>query len=183
MKDARDYIQIAEQAKRFSIKKPVAWDYIWGQTLPILESLQVDFRIINLETSVTTSDDKWPGKGIHYRMNPKNIPCLHAAKIDVVSLANNHVLDWGYAGLQETLESLQAAGIQTVGAGINEETASHPAILKKPPTAPGEEERRVLVFAWGSPCAGIPEIWAATPSRPGLPIPHQILFLPLTITS
>ena len=107
-------------------------------------------------------------------MNPNNIPCLHAANIDVVSLANNHVLDWGYAGLQETLETLHAAGIQTVGAGTNEETASHPAILKKPPSIPGEQERRVLVFAWGSPCAGVPEIWAATASRPGIAMPqHQ----------
>ena len=204
MKDARSYVALAEQAKGFSIKKPVSWDYTWGETIPILDSLQVDFRIINLETSVTTSDDKWPGKGIHYRsnfvqiycpftyhalilltfapstpsvcpfcffpVNPNNIPCLHAAKIDVVSLANNHVLDWGYAGLQETLETLHAAGIQTVGAGTDEESASHPAILKKPPSAPGEVERRVLVFAWGSPCSGIPEVWAATASRPGLTI-------------
>ena len=62
-----------------------------------------DARIINLETAVTASVDYWRGKGINYRMNPANAPALTAARIDAVSLANNHVLDWGYAGLVETL--------------------------------------------------------------------------------
>ena len=49
------------------------------------------------------SDTHWPEKGIHYRMHPANMRCLTAAQIDCCVLANNHVLDWGYAGLAETL--------------------------------------------------------------------------------
>lgn len=64
-----------------------------------------DFRIINLETSITTSED-WAPKDIHYRMHPANIPCLTVAKVDCCVLANNHVLDWGRSGLVETLETL-----------------------------------------------------------------------------
>jgi poly-gamma-glutamate synthesis protein (capsule biosynthesis protein) len=44
--------------------------------------MRPDLRIINLETSVTTSDEFWQGKGINYRMHPKNVPCLSQAKID-----------------------------------------------------------------------------------------------------
>jgi poly-gamma-glutamate capsule biosynthesis protein CapA/YwtB (metallophosphatase superfamily) len=44
------------------------------------------------------SDDYWKGKGIHYRMHPDN-----AAHIDCCVLANNHVLDYGDAGLLETV--------------------------------------------------------------------------------
>ena len=58
-------------------------------------------RIINLETSVTSSNTYWRGKGIHYRMHPRNVPCLTAARVDVCALANNHVLEYGYAGLEE----------------------------------------------------------------------------------
>ena len=43
-------------------------------------------------------------------MAPENIPCISAAKIDCCALANNHVLDWGYAGLQDTLAALAKAG-------------------------------------------------------------------------
>lgn len=44
--------------------------------------MRPDLRIINLETSVTTSDEFWQGKGINYRMHPKNVPCLSQAKIN-----------------------------------------------------------------------------------------------------
>ena len=63
----------------------------------------------NLETAVTLAEDAWPGKGIHYRMHPRNVACLAAAGIDCCVLANNHVLDWGYAGLAETLDDSAAA--------------------------------------------------------------------------
>jgi poly-gamma-glutamate synthesis protein (capsule biosynthesis protein) len=89
-----------------------------------------DVRIINLETSVTKSNNYWKGKGINYRMHPKNISVLTAAKIDVCSLANNHVLDWGYSGLRETMETLRNANIKIAGAGRNLVEAHVPAIKK-----------------------------------------------------
>jgi len=62
-------------------------------------------------------------------MNPANISCLTAAGIDVCALANNHVLDWGYDGLAETLRILEKAGIKTAGAGSDLTTASAPAVV------------------------------------------------------
>src|SRR5689334_3911408 len=98
VRDARDYVDLAEEANG-PIARPVAAAYIWGDALQELEHVAPDARIINLETSVTTSEDFWRGKGIHYRMHPQNVTCLVAAGVDVCVLANNHVLDYGRAGL------------------------------------------------------------------------------------
>ena len=102
VKDARDYVVIAEQENGL-IPKPVGYSYIWGDALKALEKMAPDVRIVNLETSITQRNEYWPGKGINYRMHPKNIPCITSAGIDCCVLANNHVLDWGYMGLQEKL--------------------------------------------------------------------------------
>jgi poly-gamma-glutamate synthesis protein (capsule biosynthesis protein) len=83
---------------------------------------------MNIETSVTRSDDAWP-KGINYRMHPANVGCLAAAGIDVCVLANNHVLDYGSSGLVETLETLHWAGLQTAGAGRTLAEARQPAVV------------------------------------------------------
>ena len=56
-------------------------------------------------------------KGINYRMSPENADCLSAAKIDCCVLANNHVLDWGRTGLEQTLATLQKLNIKVAGAG------------------------------------------------------------------
>jgi poly-gamma-glutamate synthesis protein (capsule biosynthesis protein) len=118
--------------------------------------------LINLETSITVSNDYWKGKGIHYRMNPQNIASLTAADIDVCALANNHVLDWGHAGLLETLATLQKVNIKTAGAGPNVAAAGAPAVVGI------DDRRRVIVFSFGLPSSGIPSSWAATPNLPGV---------------
>src|SRR5512143_3888726 len=109
--DAREYVKLAERAHG-EIRKPVSFDYIWGDALAELDRAAPDARIVNLETSVTTSPGPWPAKGINYRMHPANVGCLTAPRLDCCTLANNHVLDWGYAGLDETLRTLRAAGIR-----------------------------------------------------------------------
>ncbi|MDK1023510.1 MAG: CapA family protein [Gammaproteobacteria bacterium] len=161
VKDARRYVQIAEDANG-PISRPVPLDYIWGHAFDILNADTIDLRLINLETSVTTSDNYWRGKGINYRMHPKNIPALKEVQIDVVSLANNHVLDWGFAGLEESIKSLNENEIATVGAGDNLEQAQSPAIFEM------QGKGRVLVFASGSTDSGVPLRWAATESEPGV---------------
>ena len=113
---ARDYVALAERANG-PISRPVAFAYVWGDALAEWARVAPDLRIVNLETAVTTRDDWQLGKGIHYRMHPANMPCLTAAGIDCCVLANNHVLDWGEAGLAETLESLRRSGLEYAGAG------------------------------------------------------------------
>jgi len=161
MKDATGYVEIAERVNG-PIPRSVAADYIWGDALEEFERSAPDLRIINLETSVTKSDDYWEGKQIHYRMHPENIDCITAARIDVCSLANNHVLDWGYAGLEETVKTLRKAGMRSVGAGRNLMEAETPTIVEV------AKEARVIVFALGSPTSGVSLNWAALEKRPGI---------------
>ena len=158
---AAEYVRLAEQANG-PIPRPVDFSYVWGDALAELETAAPDARIVNLETAVTRSDDPWRGKGIHYRMSPANIACLAAARVDCCALANNHVLDWGHAGLEETLGTLSRAGIRTAGAGRDLAQAQTPAILDVP------GKGRVLVFAFGLGDSGIPPEWGATPQRPGV---------------
>ncbi len=161
LKSAGDYVEIAEQANG-PIPRPVSFDYIWGDVLTEFQQLNPDLRIINLETAVTTSDAYWPGKGINYRMHPKNMPCLTAARIDACVLANNHVLDWGYDGLLETLKSLEAAGIRSAGAGRESVQAEAPAIFDLP------GKGRLLLFAFAHRSSGVPGKWQAEPRQPGV---------------
>lgn len=161
VKDAGEYVALAEAANG-PVPRPVRDAYIWGDALAELAHVQPRIRIANLETSVTLSEDHWPGKGIHYRMNPANLGCLSAARLDVCTLANNHVLDFGFAGLRETLEALARAGIRTAGAGVDLAAAEQPAIV---PLLPGS---RLLVFAFGTPSSGIFQEWAAQRDRAGV---------------
>src|ERR1700757_5241338 len=79
--DAREYIALAEKAHG-AIPRPVSFDYIWGDALQELDRAEVDFRIVNLETAITSAKTPWPDKGIHYRMHAQNVGCLSAARID-----------------------------------------------------------------------------------------------------
>lgn len=161
VRNAKRYVELGEEINGM-IPKPVCFDYIWGDALAELEKAAPDVRMINLETSVTASNNFWVGKGIHYRMHPKNIPCLTAAKIDCCMLANNHILDWGYAGLTETLSTLRNANIKTVGAGANLQEAQSPVILDVPSKA------RVIVFSCGTTSSDVPEEWAARAGKAGV---------------
>jgi poly-gamma-glutamate synthesis protein (capsule biosynthesis protein) len=95
-------------------------------------------------------------------MNPDNIPCLTAAKIDCCSLANNHVLDWGYSGLVETIATLKKAQIKTTGAGLNRQLAQTPAIMEV------KGKGRAIAFSFGVTTSGIPVSWAAGKDKPGV---------------
>jgi len=161
VRDARRYVQLAEAVNGL-IDTPVDFAYIWGDALKALKRLKPDIRLINLETAVTSSKTPWPEKGIHYRMHPRNLPAISAAGIHCCALANNHVLDWGYGGLAETLTSLRRAGIATAGAGNDLQEACAPAILDVP------HKGRVIVLALGHRSSGIPRSWAAQPKRPGV---------------
>lgn len=161
MKNARGYVKIAEEVNG-PIDFPVSFSYVWGNALEEMDRVVPDVRIINLETSVTKSNDYWKGKGINYRMHPENISILTAAKIDVCSLANNHVLDWGYSGLFETLETLRNINIKIAGAGRNLIEAQAPAVQKI------QGKGRVFVFAFGLGNSGIPTVWGAKDKKPGV---------------
>lgn len=161
MGDARSYVSLAE-ATNGAIPQPVPFSWPWGDALRIVEEVAPAARVINLETTVTTSDEAAPGKEIHYRMNPANLACLTSFKPDVCVLANNHVLDFGPVGLRDTLGALRAAGLRAAGAGADRDEACRPAVIA---TSDGG---RILVVAFGAASSGIPPSWAATAGAPGV---------------
>jgi poly-gamma-glutamate synthesis protein (capsule biosynthesis protein) len=156
---AAEYVVMAERING-QIPKPADSAYIWGDTIDELDRVAPSARIVNLETSITTSADYEP-KGINYRMHPANTPCLTAASINCCVLANNHVLDWGRSGLADTICTLRQAGIVTAGAGENLADAWKPAVIQL-------GDSRALVFAAGTSDSGIERQWAATGDTPGI---------------
>ena len=169
LKDARGYLKLAEQVSG-PIPRGADFDYPWGDALAVWEKMAPELRIINLETSITTSEQHWPGKGINYRMHPANVPCLTRARIDACALANNHLLDWGYAGLRETLDTLRGAGVTTAGAGLNLSEASTPARL----ALPGRGALHFFNFALQS--SGVPPAWRASAAGPGINLLPDLSF-------
>jgi poly-gamma-glutamate synthesis protein (capsule biosynthesis protein) len=87
---------------------------------------------------------------------------LTAARIAAVSLANNHVLDWGPAGLAETIETLERAGIKHSGAGKDTAEAAAPAVMDLGPKG------RVLLFSLAHGSSGVPSAWAAGQDKAGV---------------
>jgi poly-gamma-glutamate capsule biosynthesis protein CapA/YwtB (metallophosphatase superfamily) len=160
-RDAKAYVRLAERVNG-PIPRPAGFSWPWGEALPVVEEAAPDVRVINLETSVTRSADFAPGKAVHYRMNPDNLPCVAAIRPDVCALANNHVLDFGERGLRETLGALAGAGLAAAGAGLDADQAGRPAVVPLP------DGGRLLVLSCGTASSGIPPQWAATATRPGV---------------
>jgi len=107
-------------------------DKIWSDVLPLL--LKADRRLINLECVISDQGREWKpdSKAFHFRAHPRAIDFLRAARIDCVTLANNHVLDYGTDALIECLALLDRAGIKRTGAGASLMEAITPAILDMP---------------------------------------------------
>ena len=103
-------------------------DYIWGNTLSILQ--KADLRLANLETTFTKSTAA-VFKLFNFKSDPENICALKAAHIDIVSLANNHSKDFGNEGLIDTIKNLGHVNIAYIGAGLNINQARKPVILTK----------------------------------------------------
>ena len=160
------YVEFAE-AVSGRIQRPVGLDYIWGAALESLREYRPDARIVNLETSVTRSEDYEP-KGINYRVSPENAECLRAAGIDCCVLANNHVLDWGETGLVDTLETLDRMCVKRVGAGRNFSEAKRSAVLDI------AGKGRVTLVAFALPSSGAPQHWAASDERTGVNLLHDL---------
>lgn len=104
------------------------YTYVWGDLLPVFRSW-ADVRLINLETSITTNEEKDP-KEFNYRMHPHNVRSLTEAKIDYCSLANNHILDYKEKGLLETVAVLKENSIKFAGVGTEEEAWEPTTITK-----------------------------------------------------
>ncbi len=130
--------------------------YVWGDTLPLLHA--ADLRLINLECVISARGERWrpESKPFHFRARPRAIEVLRAARIDAVTIANNHILDYGVAALEECLHLLDRAGISHAGAGLTLADALRPALLESPPG-------RIAVIA----ITDNEPAWQAAADRPG----------------
>lgn len=87
-----------------------------------------DIAMVNLECPITVRGVKVP-KPYNFRMPPKYLGLLAGAGIDIVSLANNHIYDFGKEGLFDTISYLDSVAVRHVGAGRNGEEAYRPVVF------------------------------------------------------
>ena len=128
----------------------------FGPVAAVLRS--ADFAAVNLETSVTSRGVPQP-KTYHFRTTPAAFTALRDAGVDLVTMANNHVLDYGTVGLADTLAAARAARFPYVGIGADAAAAWAPYVT----TVKG---MRIAVVGV-SQVAELASSWVATPSRPG----------------
>ncbi len=132
--------------------------YPWGDLLPVLHRVQL--FCINLECALTAVTERWTDgsyKPFYFRADPAAVETLVQGRVAFAALANNHIGDFGAAGLMETVRVLDAAGIAHAGAGANLAAARAPAVI-----AAGGVRVAIVAFA------DHPAAWAATASQPGL---------------
>ncbi len=103
-------------------------DFPFDSTRSWVES--ADLAIANLEAPLTTSDNKFPDKTFTFKVPPEFVNGIANAGFDVVTMANNHIADYGCEGIQHSIETLTAAGIQFCGAGATVDDACAPAIIE-----------------------------------------------------
>lgn len=126
---------------------------------PIARVLRAaDFTAVNLETAVTSRGRPQP-KTYHFRATPTAFSALRDAGINLVTMANNHVLDYGRTGLRDTLAAARAARFPYVGIGISAARAWAPYVT----TIKG----RKIAIIGVSQVAELASSWVATRTRPG----------------
>ena len=129
----------------------------FGPITAVLRS--ADFTAVNLETAVVTSGGTPQPKTYHFRAPPAAFTALRDAGVDLVTMANNHVLDYGPAGLAQTLAAVQAARFPYVGIGANAAAAWAPYLT----TIKGV----TIAIIGVSQVAELASSWVATGTRPG----------------
>ncbi len=100
---------------------------VYGDLLPTLRT--ADLRIVNCECALTTARIPVWKSGSVFKGEPRHALGLSAVPFEVACLANNHVLDYGVAGLRDTLKTLERHEVLTVGAGLTERDAYRPLTL------------------------------------------------------
>ena len=122
----------------------VTGDVMFGRKMPaVLESGESPFRyvenvtknadvlLVNFENPVTTSTYAVKGD-VPLKADPKYTYLLSGANdVVVASQANNHALDYGETGLNESIKNLKEAGIYVIGAGMNSAEATKPVVIEK----------------------------------------------------
>jgi poly-gamma-glutamate synthesis protein (capsule biosynthesis protein) len=127
---------------------------------PVLSG--ADLAVVNLETAITDRGTPVAGKEFHFRSPAESFVALKEAGVDVINMANNHALDYGPVGMEDTFAAIASAKVPVVGIG-NDATEAY---------APYRTEikgQRIAIFGavdWLEP--GLVSQWTATDTQPGL---------------
>lgn len=121
-----------------------------------------DLAMVNLETAITQRGEPVAGKAYHFRSPAESFVALKAAGVDVVNMANNHALDYGPTGMEDTFDAIASSGIPVVGIGHDAEEAYRPyrTVIRG---------QRIAIFGavdWLEPA--LVSGWTATETQPGL---------------
>jgi poly-gamma-glutamate synthesis protein (capsule biosynthesis protein) len=134
----------------------------FGPISPVLAA--ADVAMVNLESAVTTRGTPEP-KTFHFRAPASAYQAVKAAGVDVVTIANNHALDYGRVGLADTVAAAGAAGVPAIGAGANA-AAYAPWITEVRGT-------RIAFLAF-SQVAELWDSWKATETRAGIAMARDL---------
>ncbi len=145
-------VMLGRLVNKMMLKKDIL--YPWGTMLPLLK--KNNFNMVNLETTLTTNKKKVP-KAFNFKSKPEHALALKEANIQIVNNANNHILDFGIKGMEETLIALNKTNIYHVGAGMNLQQAQRPVFFTK-------NGIRFAVLGFTDNEA----LWAATDKKPGI---------------
>lgn len=124
-----------------------------------------DVTAVNLETAVTSRGRPQP-KRFHFKAPPTAFDAVRGAGVDVVTIANNHILDYGRVGLTDTLAAAHAADFPTVGGGADAADAWAPWIT----TVRGTR----IAYIGISDVQELATSWIATPTRSGVAIANDL---------
>jgi poly-gamma-glutamate synthesis protein (capsule biosynthesis protein) len=158
--------QLDTTAGEVSSGTPLA-DQLEADPLTVLSAIApvlsgADLAMVNLETAITERGEPVTGKNFHFRSPAATFTALTAAGVDVVNLANNHALDYGPVGMQDTFDAITSSKFPVVGIGHNASEAYKPyrTVIK------GQRIAILSALDWLEP-ALIPT-WSATDTQPGV---------------
>ena len=133
---------------------------VFAPIAPVLR--RADVAMLNLETAVTERGEMAPDKAYHFRAPASALAAIRSSGVDVVTLANNHGMDWGVTGLRDTLRSAKAAGVPLIGAGPTERAAYAPYRVSV------NGQRIAILAATQVLDSHLRDAWTAQGRRPGL---------------
>lgn len=123
---------------------------------------RADLAVVNLETAITTRGSPPPGKQYAFRAPPSAFAALRAGGVDVASMANNHGMDYGRQGLEDSLDAADAADFPVVGIGRDAAEAYRPLVREV-------KGQRIAVLAATQVLDDeLRSAWTATDAQPGL---------------
>lgn len=127
---------------------------------PLLEYMRSgDIFMVNQEFPFSNRGVQHKDKQYTFRINPSRVNILNELGIDIVTLANNHVLDYGEEALLDTIDTLNKGEIKLVGAGANIDSAKESVVY--------ELGNKKIAYLAASRVIPVPE-WNATNTKPGL---------------